>query len=151
MEKNIQSAEQLVDITAFDIVGDCARGHQFELRNPDGSETGIKLTVLGSFAPEVIAHSARVTERLINEQRLAQRKGRVPKAPTIDELKAQNIDGAVVRVTGWAGVRQPFTPDLLRAALGRNPHWIAQVTDESENLGNFGSTSEPSSGDTSDS
>lgn len=127
-----------MDITLFDIVGDCERGHQFELRNPDGSDTGITLSVLGSFAPGVVAHSARVTERLINEQRMAQRKGKVPKTPTIDELKAQNIEGAVVRISGWTGVRQPFSADLLRAALQRNPHWIAQITDESENLGNFG-------------
>ena len=143
------AAEQLVDITAFDIVGDCQAGHSFELRSPDGTGTGIHLRVLGSFAPDVVAHSSAVTERLINEQRTAQRKGKPTKAPTMDELKAQNIEGAVVRVTGWSGVRQAFTKDLLRAALQRNPHWISQITDESENLGNFGTTSEPNSGDTS--
>lgn len=135
------SAAQLVDITEFDVVGACERGHEFELRNPDGSSTGIKLFVLGSFAPEVVAHSARVAEQFINEQRLAQRKGKMAKSKTMEELKAQNIEGAVVRVVGWSGVRQPYTPELLRAALGRNPHWIPQVVEAADDLGNFGTTS----------
>lgn len=139
------AAAQLVDITEFDVVGACERGHEFELRNPDGSSTGIKLSVLGSFAPEVVAHGARLAEQLINEQRLAQRKGKMPKAKTMDELKAQNIESAVVRVVGWSGVRQPYTTELLRAALGRNPHWIPQVIEAADDLGNFGTTSASSS------
>lgn len=132
---------ELIDITAFDLVGACETGHSFELRNPDGSVTGISVTVLGGFAPEVVAWSTAVAEKFMNEQRMAQRKGKSAKAKTTDELKAQNIDGAVVRVSGWVGVRQPFTQELLRAALNRNPHWVAQIVDESENLGNFGTAS----------
>lgn len=139
------SAAQLVDITDFDVVGACERGHEFELRNPDGSGTGIKLFVLGSFAPEVVAHSARLAEQFINEQRLAQRKGKMAKSKTMEELKAQNIEGAVVRVVGWAGVRQPYTAELLRAALARNPHWVPQIVEAADDLGNFGTTSASSS------
>lgn len=137
----IKADEQLIDITEFDLVGACETGHSFELRNPEGSVTGVSVTVLGAFAPEVVAWSAAVAEKFINEQRMAQRKGKSAKAKTQEELKAQNIDGAVVRVVGWSGVRQPYTPELLRAALNRNPHWVAQIVDESENLGNFGTTS----------
>lgn len=141
MTTSKNQSPELIDITEFDLVGACETGHSFELRNPDGSVTGISVTVLGGFAPEVVAWSAAVAEKFMNEQRMAQRKGKSAKAKTTDELKAQNIDGAVVRVSGWAGVRQPFTPELLRAALNRNPHWVAQIVDESENLGNFGTAS----------
>lgn len=141
MNTKTKAQDQLVDITEFDVVGACETGHEFELRNPDGSGTGIKLQVLGAFAPEVVKWNAAIAEKMINEQRIAQRKGKMPKAKTMDELKAQNIESAVVRVVGWSGVRQPYTAELLRAALGRNPHWIPQVIEAADDLGNFGTTS----------
>lgn len=134
-------AADLVDITAFDLVGACESGHKFTLRNPDGSGTGITLIVRGSFAPEVVAWNAGVAEKFLNEQRAAQRRGKTAKPKTLDEMEAQNIEGAVVRVAGWEGVRQPYSVDQLRAALKRNPHWTAQIIEESESLGNFGTTS----------
>lgn len=135
----------LVDITEFDVVGACETGHEFELRNPDGSITGIKLQVLGAFAPEVVKWNAAIAEKMINEQRIAQRKGKQAKSKTMDELKAENIEGALARIKGWSGVKQPYTADLMRNALNRNPHWVAQVIEESEHLGNFGTTSASSS------
>lgn len=137
--------EVLVDITAFDMVGACAAGHAATLRNPDGTPTGITLIVRGAFAPEVVAWNSSTAEKFLNEQRAAQRRGKAPKSKTVDELEAQNIEGAVVRVADWKGVRQPFSADQLRAALKRNPHWTAQIVEESESLGNFGTTSESSS------
>lgn len=139
------AAAELVDITAFDLVSACEAGHKFVLRNPDGSSTGITLIVRGTFAPEVVAWNSGVAEKFLNEQRAAQRRGKAPKAKTIDEMEAQNIEGAVVRVAGWEGVRQPFSADQLRAALKRNPHWAVQIIEESDSLGNFGATSASSS------
>lgn len=136
----VAAAAQLVDITAFDLVGACETGHKFTLRNPDGSSTGITLIVRGSFAPDVVAWNSGVAEKYLNEQRAAQRRGKSVKPKTLDEIEAQNIEGAVVRVAGWEGVRQPYSADQLRAALKRNPHWAAQIVEESESLGNFGTT-----------
>lgn len=146
---NTQSAAtELVDITAFDMVGACAAGHKFTLRNPDGSLTGITLIVRGTFAPEVVAWNSSTAEKFLNEQRAAQRRGKAAKPKTLDEIEAQNIEGSVVRVAGWEGVRQPFSPDQLRAALQRNPHWATQIVEESDSLGNFGTTSASSSATT---
>ncbi|MOA08257.1 hypothetical protein D3C78_1280090 [compost metagenome] len=141
----VAASADLVDITAFDMVGACAVGHPATLRNPDGSLTGITLIVRGTFAPEVVAWNSGVAEKFLNEQRAAQRRGKAAKVKTLDEIEAQNIEGAVVRVADWQGVRQPFSADQLRAALKRNPHWTAQIVEESESLGNFGTTSESSS------
>ena len=134
-----------VDITAFDLVAACTEGHEFVLRNPDGSETGITLIVRGSFAPEVVKRNSSVAQKFINEQRLAQRKGKTPAPRTLEEMEAENIEGAVVRVADWKGVRQPFGVDLLRSALKRNPHWVPQIVEESEALGNFGTAPASSS------
>ena len=134
-----------MDITAFDMVGACATGHRATLRNPDGSSTGITLIVRGAFAPEVVAWNSGVAEKFLNEQRAAQRRGKAAQTKTLDELQAQNIEGAVVRVADWTSVRQPFSVDQLRASLKRNPHWVTQIVEESESLGNFGTTSASSS------
>ncbi|MBF6630651.1 MAG: hypothetical protein ITG01_05820 [Comamonas sp.] len=136
---------QLVDITEFDVVSACEAGHEFELRSPDGSGTGIKLQVLGAFAPEVVKWNGGIAEKMISEQRIAQRKGKSSKPKTMEELSEQNIEGALIRVKGWSGVKQAYTQDLMRNALKRNPHWVGQVIEESEHLGNFGTTSASSS------
>lgn len=138
-------AMELVDITAFDLVAACTDGHPFVLKNPNGSETGITLIVRGSFAPEVVKYSSARAQKFINEQRFAQRKGKTAPVPSLDEMEADNISGAIVRVAGWEGVRQAYDEDLMRAALKRNPHWTSQIIEESEALGNFGTASASSS------
>ena len=138
-------AVDLVDITEFDLVAGCTEGHQFALKNPNGTETGITLIVRGSFAPEVVKYSSARAQRFIHEQRLASRKGKQPPVPSIDEMEADNIAGAIVRVAGWLGVRQDYDTDLMRSALKRNPHWVSQIIEESDALGNFGTASASSS------
>ena len=145
---NQAPAIELVDITAFDLVAACTDGHTFMLKNPDGTETGITLIIRGTYAPEVVKYSSAAAQKFINRQRNASQKGKTAAAPSVEELQADNLAGAVVRVVGWLGVRQHYDEDLMRSALKKNPHWIAQIVEESESLGNFGTGSASSSATT---
>lgn len=129
--------QEAIDITQFDAVTACEKGHSFELKGTDGNGTGIALTVIGRHADPVNKWINKVVNQSIREQQMATRKGKTPEPKSLDDMRAQNIEGACVRVVGWSGVKQPFSVDLLRAALKRNPHWIEQIVEESDDLGNF--------------
>lgn len=126
-----------IDITKFDAVTACEKGHTFQLKNADGSATGIHLTVLGRHADPVNKWVNKIINQSMREQQMAARRGKTVEPKSLDELRDQNIDGACVRVVGWDGVKQTFDVDLLRSALKRNPHWVDQIVEESDNLGNF--------------
>lgn len=130
--------QEAIDITSFDTVTACEKGHPFELKGADGvTGTGITLIVLGSHADIVNKWINKVTNQAIKEQHMASRKGRPVEPKSLDEIREQNIEGACVRVTGWAGVKQDFSAELLKSALKRNPHWIDQIVEESNDLQNF--------------
>ena len=127
-----------VDITSFDAVAECEGGQEFELKDKDGmTGTGITLVILGKHADTVNKWINKIVNASIREQQIAARKGKQVEPKSIDEVREQNIDGAVIRVTGWKNVKQPFTADLLKTQLKRNPHWVDQIIEESDNLGNF--------------
>lgn len=129
---------QDIDILDLDAVKLSEHEHEFELKHPDGiTGTGVTLKVIGKHADVV----TKFTSRLFNEQQrqamLAHKSGKPMPPKSMEELRAQNIEAAGLRVTGWSGVKQAFSQDLLRQALGRNPHWIEQIIEESDAIGNF--------------
>lgn len=134
----------MIDITEFDSVKACEAGHEFELKGPDGvTGTGVTLVVIGKHADPVNKWINQVVSASMLEQQIAARKGKQVAPKSLDELRDQNIEGALVRVIGWKGVKQDFSVDLLRAALKRNPHWVDQIIVESDELGNFSKAQSP--------
>jgi glutamate synthase domain-containing protein 1 len=128
----------IVDITKFDAVSESDAGHEFELKGTDGiTGTGVYLTVVGKHADVVNKWTTKLVNAHIREQAVAQRKGKTVDPKSLDEIKAQNVEGSVLRVTGWRNVSQPFTKELMATVLARNPHFVDQVIEESDNLGNF--------------
>lgn len=129
---------QAVDITEFDAVTDSENGYEFELKAVDGvTGTGVFVTVQGKHSDEVTKWTASIINKMQREAQIAARKGKTVEPKSMDEMKEQNIEGAALRVTGWENVKQPFSRDLLKTALKRNPHWVEQIIEESDNLGNF--------------
>ena len=127
-----------IDIMSFDAVSESDAGHEFELKGTDGlTGTGIFLTIVGKHADIVSKWITKLVNTSVREQQIAQRKGKPVEPKSLDEVKAQNIEGAVLRVTGWRNVTQPFSKDLLATVFARNPHFVDQVIEESDNLGNF--------------
>lgn len=127
-----------IDITAFDAVQDSDNGYEFELKNPDGvTGTGIFLKIVGSNSDAVVGWFSKVINANNIESQMAARKGKTVPPKSVEENKAQNLDLTVTRVVGWRNVAQPFSKTLLTTVLQKNPHWVQQITDESDNLGNF--------------
>lgn len=137
-----------IDITSFNAAKACAAGHEFELKNFDGSGTGIHLMVQGRHSDEVTKWIGEINRKAMTESQMAARRGKIPEPKTLEQITAQNVEGAVVRTIGWRGPKQDFDRDLLRAALKVNPHWVEQITEEAENLGNFMKATSSSSSST---
>lgn len=128
---------KLVDITAFDAIKESEAGFDVEMKATDGSNTGVIFTVIGRYSEPVQKWSKKIFTEYQREQDLAKRKGKDLPPKSIDELRAQNIEGAVIRVTGWKNVEQKFTPELLKQVLENNPHWVDAIIEESDNAANF--------------
>lgn len=126
-----------LDITQFDSVKDCAGSFELAVKNADGTAAGFSLLVIGKHSDPVQNWNAAIVNRALIEENMARKSGEIAPPKSVEEMRAQNIDGAVVRVVGWKGVKQDYSADLLRQALSRNPHWIDQIIKASDNLGNF--------------
>jgi hypothetical protein len=131
-----------VSIDNFDAVAESDRGYKLALKNTDGTSCGVTLCIVGRHSDIVVRWLSVLVNGYQREQALAARKGKTVEPKSMDEIKAQNIEGAVIRVTGWENVTQEFSVALMRKALTRNPHWVDQILEASDDLGNF--TAQPS-------
>lgn len=128
------------DIESFDSVSECEKGAELELMHDDGiTPVGIFLTVLGDQADVVAKHSRAASKRYLGGMKIAEKQKKETEftEKMIDSSQANDIESALVRITGWRQVTKPYSVDLMRTALKRNPHWIAQVHKFSANIGNF--------------
>lgn len=124
----------------FDAVLESENGFLFELKNTDQiTGSGVTLEILGRHADKVDKWVNKLVNANTREAQIAARQGKTVDAKSLDEIRDQNIEGALVRVVGWSGVAQPYSEGLLKAALLRNPHWVFQIINQSDNLGNFSS------------
>ena len=126
-----------LDILSFNAVKDCAQGFNLEMKNPYGDALGFSLAVIGKHSDAVVNWVNSIVNKATVEAEVARRKGKDVPSKTMQELRAQNIEGALVRVIGWDGIEQKFDKELLKTAIENNPHWIDQIIEASDDLGNF--------------
>ncbi len=137
------TVDTAVDIDSHDAVSVCEKGHEFELKDIDGmTGTNIFLTVMGQYADPVVKWQAAINQKMNRQMQVAMRSNKFVEPQSLEALNEQNIEGAVIRVTGWRNVKQAFSSEALKRALRRNPHWVNQITQESNDLGNL--TAQPS-------
>ncbi len=140
-----ETQSKLVDLNALDAVADCEIPQELELMSADLiTSTGIKVLVLGAHAERVVTYFNGKSKKFVASSEMAKKQNREIEftQSLIDNGKKNEVDGAAIRVTGWLGVKQDFSEDLLKNALARNPHWITQINKFSESVGNF--TKKPS-------
>ena len=113
----------------------------FNLIGPDGKETEIVLKVLGAQSDAV----TRLTSQLINTrrreeaERAAQASSNRP-GDAITPVEDDVVFGqrlAAVRLVGWEGIEEPWSPDLALQLCQMNSDIAAQVTAQSNKTANF--------------
>jgi L-alanine-DL-glutamate epimerase-like enolase superfamily enzyme len=129
---------QTIDILAFDAVSKATAGYLLELKGPDNiTSTGVKVRVLGKHSDVVQDWTSKVVNQMVRDAEYQKRRGKTAEPQTVEEIRENNRKGAVIRVTGWEGVKQDFSPELLDKVLQRNPHWIDQIIEASDDVKNF--------------
>ena len=128
---------EALDITGFDAVAQSEAAHEIELKDVNGEGTGVYVSIVGKHADVIIKWTSKVINQMAREQAIAKKAGKAEPIKTIEELREQNVEGAVIRVVGWRNVKQTFSQDLMKQALRKNPHWVDQIISESDDLGNF--------------
>jgi hypothetical protein len=129
-----------IDILSFDAVSPCEVPHELKMLGVDGmTETGVTFLVLGAHADVVKKYEKDSAKKFLSGAEIAKKQNKESEftGKIIDSREKNNVESAAVRITGWLGVKQEFSVDLLKQALAKNPHWITQVIEDSDNVGNF--------------
>lgn len=129
-------SKKSISILNFDAVAESEIGVPVAIKNPDGTETGLTLHVIGDNSDAVQKFSARVLREMRAREAQAKKAGKEVELD-LDRIKEQNVEGAALRVIGWEGVDEAFDADLLKKALRRNPHWVNQILEVAGDQANF--------------
>lgn len=134
--------DALLDLSDLDAVAAGDTPFEIEYVRADGSGSGVFLLVLGGQSEKVQAE----VNRLVNDRRKKQAiaeamQGR--KNPDKADFTPIEDDIAfghrltAVRLVGWRGIKQEWSPENAYRLVSRNAEIAEQVTTASNNLGNF--------------
>ena len=127
-----------VSLADLDTRKKCGEGVEFEIVNATGKGTGIFLTVIGAHAPSV---QTWVNKELNNRRRAealqAKRSGKALDVRPIEEDIDFGIELIAIRILGWRGITEPFSPENALILCQSNPEVCAQVREFSEDIANF--------------
>ena len=126
-----------IDILSFDVVKDSELGFDLSVKNADGTESGVVLVVLGKHSDKVTTFTRKKFNEFQRDAEQAKRGGKEVEPKSLEDLEEFNLANTVVRVNGWKNVEQEYTPELLKSVLQRNPHWIEQIIEASDDAANF--------------
>ena len=128
----------------LDVVSKSSNAFEFEYLTPDGSKSGIFFSVLGSNSDVVMGALA---ERInADRNREAYRQAKAAKsrpgavAPEVSTFEDDVDSGkklAAIRLVGWRGISEPFTPENALRLCYSNPLIAAQITEQSDDMANF--------------
>lgn len=127
----------MFDITSVSSVDRCAQASPMEVQDMDAQDLGFQLMVLGAQAEAVQKYTNKIVNDEIMQSEIARKKGKPQKQRTMEDTIIGNIEAALVRVTDWVGVKQKFDKETLREAIKKNPHWVNQIIEFSNDLRNF--------------
>jgi hypothetical protein len=132
----MSTKDLVIDINSFDSVKQAESGYELMLKNTDGTDSGVILEVIGAHSNEVMAFTKSKLNKYIRDEAMAKKRGKEVEMDA-DKILDQAREDAMVRVRGWKNVKQEFSKDLLKAVLMRNPHWLSQITEASDDAANF--------------
>lgn len=116
-------------------------GFTFNLKLPNGSDSGAKLTILGDMAPAVKLYQRKKGQEYLQRQAMLKRKGKEEEID-LDNLEEQAVEACLVRLIGWEGVEEggkavAFSKEAAREKL-LGLEWVRQqILDEAADVSNF--------------
>ena len=132
-----------ISLASLNAKAACDTPHEFEYYGPDGKPSGVFFSVLGAQAKTVV----EATAKLLNDRRreeanraaMRQRPGAQSEAaftPVEDDIEfGQRL--SAVRLVGWRGLEETFTPELGLQLIQSNSHIKDQIDAVSGDLAAF--------------
>lgn len=126
-------------LDAFDATAASDKPIEMEIILPDGSNSGAFLLILGNESSKVQAE----VNRLVNERRkkalraeAVRTKGDAAFTPIEEDIEFGHRLTAV-RVVGWRGIKEEWSPENAYRLVSRNASIAAQVTQASGEVADF--------------
>lgn len=130
-------------IDDYDEVAACETGYEFEAVTPNGSGTGLFITVRGNESEQIQKQLADQINKARQKQFMAEKSGK-PVPPTDferDMLEGMNM--TISRIIGWRGIvdkqgnEVPFSEAEAKRVLKKFPSLAKQIVEASTDLSNF--------------
>lgn len=137
----------------LDVTKACEQQFEFEVRDEStGKGIGLFLTVIGGHAERI----TEFTKKSLNDRRMAEAMAakRDPRGKQINVVPIEEdieFSTALVamRIVGWRGIKEPYTPEGAVKLCTINPLIKEQVLAHSDDLKNFPMTFSANSDSTS--
>jgi hypothetical protein len=131
-------ASKMFSLSDLDVTKQSEAGFEFEvLDDSTGKGVGVHLTVIGAHAPAV----QKFTSKKLNERRvfdeMNERRGKKAQIRKIEDDVEFGIELAAIRIVGWRGISDEFTPANAIQLCTVNPTIREQILKASEDLANF--------------
>lgn len=114
-----------------------AEAFEFEYMAPDGSGTGVFLSVLGAQSEAVVKEVARMINDRRRKEAARKLKGKNADIDTMESDVEMGSQLAAIRLVGWRGIIEPFTPENALRLCSSNRDVAAQIIEQSDAMGNF--------------
>lgn len=129
------------DIAQLNPAKQAEAGYEFEATLPDGSKTGIFITVRGDHSPAVKNYGRRVYQEMKQKEQIAKRKGKEYELD-LDEAEEMSAEAAAIRVIGWKGIAEngkevKFSKEEAKRIFLEHDWLKGQVLEQSSNVFNF--------------
>jgi hypothetical protein len=119
----------------------CEKPYEFEVTNEiDGKGTGLFLSVVGAHAQRVL----NLIQKTVDERRVAEAmaekrdpRGKQVHVRPIKEDIDYSTELVAVRVVGWRGIKEEYSPERAIKLCTINPGIKEQILAASEELRNF--------------
>jgi hypothetical protein len=133
-EMNMKSTG--LSLADLNLVDASENAYEFEYLRSDGRPTGVYISVLGSQAPKVQEWIRKTLNRRRTQEALAAKRGKEIERMVEDDEQF-GIEAAAIRIVGWRGISEPYSPENALALCSNNSEVRDQVFEASNNLGNF--------------
>jgi hypothetical protein len=126
-----------VSLAALDLTTLCeANQYEFEYLDTAGRATGVFITVLGSQAPKVQNWIRQRLNQRRAQEAMAAKRGKELQRTVEDDDDFSN-EAAAIRIVGWRGITEEYSPALALRLVASNSEIRDQVFRASNDLSHF--------------
>jgi hypothetical protein len=131
------AAKKDVSLADLNLTKQCEQSAEMEVKTVRGKGTGIVLSVLGAHAPEIQKWINKELNNRRREEALQAKLGKHASIRMIEEDIDFGMGVVAIRITGWRGISDQWSPENALLLCQTNAEIAAQVKEFSDDIANF--------------